>query len=97
MFLDARHRLIAFERLFTGTIDHAVVHPRELVRSTLEHNAAAVILVHNHPSGDPEPSAADQELTSRLSGALGSIDVRVLDHVVVAGNRSVSFADRGWL
>ena len=87
---------IRFEPLFTGTIDDASVHPREVVKRALAHNAAAVILAHNHPSGVPEPSTADMALTRRLTEALGLVDIRVLDHIVVGGAETVSFAERGW-
>ena len=80
LFLDNRHRLIAFEELFQGTIDGASVHPREVVKAALHYNAAALILAHNHPSGVAEPSQADQRITQRLRDALALIDVRVLDH-----------------
>ena len=95
LFLDTRHRLIEYAEMFQGTIDSAEVHPREVVKAALRHNAAAVIVSHNHPSGNPEPSAADQALTQRLREALGLVDVRVLDHVIVAGNATASFAERG--
>ena len=95
LFLDTRHRLIEYAEMFQGTIDSAEVHPREVVKAALRHNAAAVIVSHNHPSGNPEPSAADQTLTQRLREALGLVDVRVLDHVIVAGNATASFAERG--
>jgi DNA repair protein RadC len=95
LFLDNRHRVIAFEELFRGTIDGASVHPREVVRRVLHHNAAAVILAHNHPSGVAEPSRADVALTRRLVDALALVDVRVLDHVVVGEGSGVSFAERG--
>ena len=95
LFLDNRHRMLAFEELFHGTIDGASVYPREVVRRALEHNAAAVILAHNHPSGVAEPSRADTQLTRRLSDALGLIDVRCLDHIVVGAEETVSFAERG--
>ena len=94
LFLDNRHRLIAYEELFRGTIDGASVHPREVVRRTLSHNAAAVILAHNHPSGVAEPSQSDQAITEKLKQALNLIDVRVLDHFVV-GDEVVSMAERG--
>ena len=94
LFLDTRHRLIEFEELFRGTIDSASVHSREIVRKAIHHNAAAVILAHNHPSGSPEPSQADQSITRRISDALELIDVRVLDHIVV-GDETVSMAARG--
>jgi len=95
--LDNRHRLIAFEELFRGTIDGASVHPREVVREALARNAAAVILAHNHPSGVAEPSQADELITQRLRDALGLVDIRVLDHLIVGGARCMSFAERGLL
>ena len=94
LFLDSRHRVIAFEELFRGTIDGCSVHPREVVKTALAHNAAAVILAHNHPSGNAEPSQADKRITERLRDALSLIDVRILDHLVV-GQEVVSFAERG--
>tara|TARA_B100000700_G_scaffold59109_1_gene64260 strand:- start:59224 stop:59721 length:498 start_codon:yes stop_codon:yes gene_type:complete len=97
VFLDSQHRVIRFEELFRGTIDSASVYPREVVKQALASNAAAVILVHNHPSGDPEPSDTDRRITQRLQEALGLIDVRVIDHVVVAHDGCISFAERGWL
>ncbi len=97
LFLDARHRVIAFEPLFRGTVDGASVHPREVVRRALVHNAAAVILAHNHPSGVAEPSFADRAVTERLEQALATVDVRVLDHLVVGDGETVSFVERGWL
>ena len=97
LFLDNRHRVISFDRMFTGTIDGASVHPREVVKRALQHNAAAVILTHNHPSGIPEPSRADISLTRRLTDALALVDVRVLDHIVVGGAETASFAERGLL
>jgi DNA repair protein RadC len=97
LFLDNRHRVIAFEELFRGTIDGAQVHPREVVRRALHHNAAALILAHNHPSGVSEPSAADLRITRRLSEALALIEVRVLDHLVVGHGEATSFAERGLL
>ena len=95
--LDNRHRLIACQDLFRGTIDGASVHPREVVKEALRHNAAAVILAHNHPSGVAEPSRADELITRRLREALGLVDIRILDHVIVAGGETVSFADKGLL
>ncbi len=95
LFLDNRHRVIAFEELFNGTIDGASVHPREVVRRVLHFNAAAVILAHNHPSGVSEPSRADVQLTRRLVDALALVDVRVLDHFIVGDGPGVSFAERG--
>lgn len=97
MYLDTRHRMIAFEELFRGGIDGAEVHPREVVRRCLQHNAAAVIFGHNHPSGVAEPSAADRSITLRLRDALGLVDVRVLDHFVVGDGVPVSLAARGWV
>lgn len=95
LFLDNRHRVLCFDELFRGTINGASVHPREVVRSALQHNAAAVILAHNHPSGVAEPSAADRQLTERLQAALQLVDIRVLDHLVVGDRDCVSFAERG--
>lgn len=97
MFLDNRHRLIEFKRLFQGTIDSAHVYPREVVKAALACNAAAAVLTHNHPSGLAEPSDADRQITARVVTALGLIDVRVLDHIVVGGLEHVSFASRGIL
>jgi len=97
LFLDNRHRLIAFEELFRGTIDGASVHPREVVRQALRRNAAAVILAHNHPSGVAEPSQADELITLRLRDALALVDIRVLDHLIVGDSRCVSLAERGVL
>ena len=97
LFLDASHRAIAFEELFRGTIDGAEVHPREVVRRALAHNAAAVIVGHNHPSGNPEPSGADRAVTARLRHALDLVDIRLLDHFVIADGPPVSMAARGML
>ena len=97
LYLDNRHRVIAFEELFRGTIDGASVHPREVVRQALRHNAAALIFAHNHPSGVAEPSDADRRLTTRLKDALALVDIRVLDHFVVGDGEVVSFAERGWV
>lgn len=97
LFLDTRHRSLAFEELFTGTIDGAEVHPREVVRRALAHNAAAVIVGHNHPSGSSEPSAADRVVTARLKQALALVDVRLLDHFVVGDGPPASMAARGWV
>lgn len=97
LYLDNRHRVIAFEELFRGTLDGASVHPREVVRRLLVHNAAAVIFAHNHPSGVAEPSDADRRLTQRLKDALALVDVRVLDHFVVGDGETASFAERGLL
>ncbi len=97
LYLDNQHRVVTLEELFTGTIDGAAVYPREVVKRCLRHNAAAVIFAHNHPSGIAEPSQADIAITRRLTAALNTIDVRVLDHVVVGRNDAVSFAERGLL
>ena len=97
LFLDNRHRIIRYEEMFRGTIDGCSVHPREVVKAALTANAAAVILAHNHPSGLAEPSRADTQLTRRLTDALALVDVRILDHFVVGGAETVSFAERGLL
>lgn len=97
IFLDNRHRVLAFEVLFKGTIDGTSVYPREVVKRALEHNAAAMILSHNHPSGVAEPSQADERITKRLKVALELIDCRVLDHVIIAGDTTTSLASRGML
>jgi DNA repair protein RadC len=95
MFLDSQHRLIAADEMFRGTLAQTSVYPREIVKAALAHNAAAVIFAHNHPSGVAEPSRADELLTQALKQALALVDIRTLDHFVVAGNRVVSFAERG--
>lgn len=95
LFLDNRHRVLAFEEMFRGTLDGASVHPREVVRASLEHNAAAVIFAHNHPSGVAEPSAADRNITHQLRDALQLIGVRVLDHLVIGSGEPTSMAARG--
>ena len=97
LFLDNRHRVIACEELFRGTIDGASVYPREVVKAALHHNAAAVILAHNHPSGVAEPSRADERITERLRAALALVDIRVLDHIIVGDGTPVSLAERGLL
>jgi len=97
LYLDNRHRVLRFEELFRGTIDGASVHPREVVKAALQHNAAAVILAHNHPSGVAEPSAADRHITQKLKSALELVDIRILDHLVVGDRDCTSFAERGWL
>ncbi|EGR0606861.1 RadC family protein [Vibrio cholerae] len=97
LFLDNQHRVIRDEILFEGTIDAASVYPREVVKRALHHNAAAVILAHNHPSGVAEPSQADRRITDRLRDALGLVEIRVLDHFVVGDGEVVSFAERGWI
>ena len=97
IFLDSQHQVIEYSELFYGTIDSASVYPREVVKKALQLNAGATIFTHNHPSGNPEPSDADRRITDRLKEALGLIDVRVLDHIVVGGSESVSFAEKGWV
>jgi len=97
LYLDAQNRVIGDEELFRGTLTQTSVYPREVVKRALAHNAASVILAHNHPSGVAEPSHADETLTRSLRQALALVDVRVLDHFVVAGNATVSFAERGLL
>jgi DNA repair protein RadC len=95
LFLDNQHRVIAFEELFRGTLDSASVYPREVMKRALAHNAAALILTHNHPSGVAEPSQADLHLTRRLREALALVDIRVLDHLVIGDGEPVSLAERG--
>ena len=95
LFLDTRHRLIRYEELFRGTVDGATVYPREVVKRALAHNASAVILGHNHPSGVSEPSEADRNITLKLAKALALVEVRLLDHVVVSRGGHVSLAERG--
>jgi DNA repair protein RadC len=95
LYLDNRHRVLAFEELFRGTVDGASVHPREVVRACLKHNACAVIFAHNHPSGVAEPSAADRAITHELRNALQLVGVRVLDHLVIGSGEPVSMAARG--
>lgn len=97
LYLDNQHRVIVGESLFQGTIDAASVYPREVVKRALEHNAAALILAHNHPSGVAEPSQSDRRITRRVSDALALVDVRILDHFVVGDGEIVSFAERGWI
>ncbi|HDN7460006.1 TPA: DNA repair protein RadC [Salmonella enterica subsp. enterica serovar Eastbourne] len=97
LFLDNQHRLIVHETLFSGTINHTQVHPREVVKAGLKHNAAAVLVAHCHPSGIVEPSQADRQITELLRQALNLVDIRLLDHLVVGGMEIVSFAERGWL
>ncbi|MFG0372560.1 MULTISPECIES: RadC family protein [Citrobacter] len=97
LFLDNQHCLIAHETLFTGTINHTQVHPREVVKSGLKHNCAAVIVAHCHPSGLAEPSHADRQVTTRIQQALGLVDIRLLDHLVVGGMDIISFSERGWI
>ena len=97
IYLDSRHRVIECQDFFRGTIDSASVHPREVVKEALRRNAAACLLAHNHPSGVAEPSPADELITRQLKAALQLVDIRVLDHLVVAGAGCISFADRGLL
>jgi DNA repair protein RadC len=97
LFLDIKHRMISFEKLFFGTIDTASIHPREVVKSALKHNAAAVIFAHNHPSGNAQPSMADQAITRQLIAALQLVDVTVLDHVIIGDSDAASFAQLGLL
>ena len=97
LFLDSQHQLIQLETLFRGTLNQTSVYPREVVKAALARNAAAVIFAHNHPSGVAEPSRADELLTTSLKSALALVDIRTLDHFVVAGTRVVSFAERGLL
>jgi DNA repair protein RadC len=97
LFLDSRHRMIRYEALFRGTIDGAAVYPREIVKHALGCDAAAVILGHNHPSGDCEPSEADRNITLRVLKALALVDIRLLDHLVVSREGHVSLAERGWI
>lgn len=97
LFLDNQHRVIKCERLFSGTLRHVEVHPREIIREAMKSNAAAVILAHNHPSGIAEPSKADRAITSRIVKACLFMDIRVLDHLVIGQGEYVSFAERGWI
>ncbi len=97
LYLDNRHQVLAFEELFRGTIDAAAVYPREVVKRALHHNAAAVILAHNHPSGVAEPSQADRHITDEIKKALALLDIRVLDHLVIGDNEWTSLAQRGWI
>ena len=97
LFMDSKHRMLAFEVLFRGSIDSACVYPRQVVKRALAHNAAAVIFCHNHPSGVPEPSEADRTLTQRLTEALDLIEVRVLDHFIVGEGEPLSMVEYGWM
>ena len=97
LFLDSKHRVLAFEPLFHGSIDNTSVYPRQVVKRALAHNAAALILCHNHPSGVAEPSQADHVLTKRLKTALEYVDVRVLDHFIVGEGEPLSMMERGWM
>ncbi|MGL5200021.1 MAG: RadC family protein, partial [Aeromonas veronii] len=95
LFLDNQHRILAYEELFLGTLSAATIYPRDVVKRALHHNAAALMLVHNHPSGYPEPSRADIEITLRLQNALALVDIRILEHLVVGTEGVVSLAERG--
>ncbi|MGL6417636.1 RadC family protein [Aeromonas allosaccharophila] len=97
LFLDSQHRVLAFEELFRGTLDSASIYPREVVKRALLLNCGAIIAVHNHPSGDPEPSQSDRVFTQALKEALALVDVRLLDHLVVGAEGVVSLAERGQL
>ncbi|KOR32395.1 hypothetical protein TI05_07460, partial [Achromatium sp. WMS3] len=97
LFLDTRHRLIAYEELFHGTIDGASVYPREIIRRALHHNAAALIFAHNHPSGATDPSQADARLTIRLREALALLDIKVLDHFIIGDGEPYSLAEKGFI
>jgi DNA repair protein RadC len=97
IWLDAQHRVVKFDELFRGTLTQTSVYPREIVKAALAANAAAVIFAHNHPSGVAQPSQADELLTRNLKEALGLVDVKVLDHFIVAGSQALSFAERGLL
>lgn len=97
IFLDTRHAILSIEDLFFGTVDSAEIHPREIVKRALLLNAAAVVAFHNHPSGNPEPSAADRAITARIKQALATVEVRLLDHIVVSAEGYTSLAMRGWV
>lgn len=97
IFLSTRHSILAFEQMFRGTIDGTSVYPREVAKQALAHNAAAVIFVHNHPSGNPAPSEADKRITQQLVNALKLFEINVLDHIIVAGGKTLSFAEHGLL
>jgi DNA repair protein RadC len=97
LFLDSQNRLLAWEELFRGTLTQTSVYPREVVKTALRYNAAGVIFAHNHPSGVAEPSRADELLTQTLKQALSLVEIKTLDHFIVAGTRTVSFAERGLL
>lgn len=97
LFLSNSHKVIATEAMFRGSVDGASVYTREVVKAALKHNANAVVFAHNHPSGTTEPSVADRQITNRLVSALELIDIRVIDHIIIAGSETVSFAERGLL
>ncbi len=97
IFMDSQHRVIKHRKLFSGTLSHVEVHPREIVREAIKMNASAVILAHNHPSGCAEPSKADKLITERVVKCCQFMDIRVLDHLVIGRGEYVSFAERGWI
>lgn len=97
LFLDSQNRLIAYEEMFRGTLSSSVVHPREIAKAALSHNAASVILAHNHPSGTLEPSQADIHLTQRIRDTLGLLEIQVIDHFIATGTATVSMAEKGLL
>ena len=97
LFLDNRHGVVAYEEVFRGTIDGATIYPREVVKLALQHNAAAIIVAHNRPSGVTKPSSADEHITQRLNKALALVDIRLLDHLIVGFNTTISLAERGIL
>lgn len=97
VWLDTRHRILTVEKLFSGSIAGCEVHPRVVAQAALKHNASACILAHNHPSGNPEPSMADRHLTARLKETLSLFDVRLIDHIVVGAEGSISMAEKGWV
>lgn len=97
IFLDNQHRVIKYTPMFSGTLNHVEVHPREIVREAMKSNAAALILAHNHPSGKAEPSKADRAITERIVNACLFMEIRVLDHLVIGRGEYVSFAERGWI
>jgi DNA repair protein RadC len=95
VFLNGHHQVLSFEKLFYGTIDGTSVYPREVVKRALFHNSSAIIFAHNHPSGQTKPSDADKQITHKLKEALAYIDVKVLDHIIVGGSDTISFAEKG--
>lgn len=97
LFVDSQNRLIEYVEIFRGSINTAAVYPREVLKEALRYNAASMIIAHNHPSGDPKPSSADMNITQKLKEALALIDVSVLDHIIVAGQKTVSFAEMSLL
>lgn len=97
LYMDTKHRMMAYEVLFTGTVDGAEVHPRVIAQRALHHNAAAVVIAHNHPSGDPDPSTADRAITAKIKQTLSLVDVRLLDHFIIGQGDPVSMAARGLL